>query len=484
MKPENLYILTRSLCPSDLSRMERQISGRSVLLKVKEWEIESLKCFYRQLERRLPDAYTLAFYYSFQIPKLGKEFDLLRITEASVLNIELKSMPVSDDTIRRQLQKNRYYLQTLGRVIRSYTYISEENRLVRLTGSGRLAEDAWEELCDDLQAEGKIFEGDIETLFRAEDYLFSPLADPDRFLREEYFLTSQQRDIERKILNAIRSGNRNYLGVAGLPGTGKSLMLYDLALKLSRKQKVCVVHCGAYTKELSLLNERLKRIDFVSAEQAASALKEEAYTAVLVDEAHRMNRRVLDVIVNEARVPVVFTYDVEDMISDLEIDKEPVRTMEALPEFVGFRMTNRIRTNAEISGFMRRMLHNVSSNHKTEYTGIQICYAGDALEAERLLELFRQSGYQYLSEEYNLNGEFDKVVLVVDERYYYDEEGYLRVRTEMSADSSVRNLFFILSRAREKLALIVRNNREVLDSLLTIVQGPGMQESKTEKVFI
>ena len=53
--------------------------------------------------------YALRFFYSFQIPRLGKEFDLLQIKEEQILNLELKSGQVSDEAIRKQLIQNRYY---------------------------------------------------------------------------------------------------------------------------------------------------------------------------------------------------------------------------------------------------------------------------------------------------------------------------------------------------------------------------------------
>ena len=49
------------------------------------------------------------------------------------MDIELKSGAVSEEAIRKQLMQNRYYLSVLGRSIQSYTYISSQNRLVRLT---------------------------------------------------------------------------------------------------------------------------------------------------------------------------------------------------------------------------------------------------------------------------------------------------------------------------------------------------------------
>ena len=48
----------------------------------------------------MEDVYALRFFYSFQIPRLGKEFDLLQIKEDQIVNIELKSGVVSDEAIR------------------------------------------------------------------------------------------------------------------------------------------------------------------------------------------------------------------------------------------------------------------------------------------------------------------------------------------------------------------------------------------------
>ena len=46
---------------------------------------------------------------------------------------------------RQQLMQNRYYLSVLGRSIQSYTYISSQNRLVRLTNHDHIAEADWTE---------------------------------------------------------------------------------------------------------------------------------------------------------------------------------------------------------------------------------------------------------------------------------------------------------------------------------------------------
>ena len=208
MKSISIYALTRKQNIEHLQKLEQQLSGREHMLKMKEWELESMRALVEQLELHVPDVSALRLFYSFQIPRLGKEFDLLQIKENQIINIELKSGAVSEEAIQKQLIQNRYYLSVLGKPIQSYTYISSQNRLMRLTNHDHVIEASWNQLCAALQKGGKDYSGDIENLFRAEWYLFSPLTEPNRFLNKEYFLTAQQRDIKRQILKKIRGTDR------------------------------------------------------------------------------------------------------------------------------------------------------------------------------------------------------------------------------------------------------------------------------------
>lgn len=464
MKSISIYTITRNQNIECLQKLERQLSGRTYFLKMREWELESMKALVRELEVHMQDVHALRFFYSFQVPRLGKEFDLLQIKDDQIVNIELKSGKVSDEAVRKQLLQNRYYLSVQGKMIQSYTYISSQERLVRLNNHDHIVEADWDQLCLALQRQSKDYEGDIEDLFQAEMYLFSPVTEPERFLNKEYFLTSQQKDIERRILDKIRKVKYGYFWFCGLPGTGKTLLLYDIAMKLSVHQKVCMIHCGETGKEWKILHDRLLRIAFLSDSQLEECPDLKEYSAILVDEAHLLSVKELHRILElSEKHPVIFSSDDEDMISDEEMDRTMLREIEHLPDIQSFHLTNRIRTNAELSSFIQNMMHLPEKRMVRYYPHIQVVYANDDEEAGILLK-----GYQ------------NQLVFIIDERYYYDEKGYLREqRQKQQEPTAVRMLFHRLNEAREEFAIIVKGNEAVYEVLLDLLQFSKKETVKT-----
>ena len=465
MKSVSIYALTRKQNLSNLSRLECHLSERDRPLKVRAWEINSMRALVDQLEKYMPEVYRLRLFYSFQILRLGKEFDLLQVKENQIVNIELKSGAVSEDAIRRQLIQNRYYLAILGRPVRSYTYISSQNRLVRLTNHDHIVEAEWEQLCAELQEKSADFSGNLEDLFQAEWYLISPLTQPERFLKKEYFLTAQQKDIERQILKSIRIKRGGYYHFSGLPGTGKTLLLYDIAMKLSGRQMVCIIHCGASGQEWKRLHERLRRIVWVSDSQITAEMRLDEYGTVLVDEAHLLDKETLENIVEAAgKRPVIFTSDCEDQLSPEEVDQSVKLGIAKLPEIQTFRLTNRIRTNEEISSFVQNMMHIPDYKSGRRFPHVTVFYANDDQEAANLIQDAKKQGYQHLLESEVAEKAYDSVAIILDGNYFYDSKKYLR-----SKKRTVRNLFHQLNSAKEKLMLIVKNNEQVYAMLLGLL---------------
>ena len=106
-------------------------------------------------------------------------------------------------------------------------------------------------------------------------------------------------------------------------------------------------------------------------------------------------------------------------------------------------------------------------------------YANDDTEAVCLMQGYARRGYLYQNPAMR---DVNRLVAVLDEQYYYDEDGYLRARkiseasyeitritTSEGRKSNVRLLFHQLNQAKEKLAIVIKDNPAVYDTILDIL---------------
>ena len=553
MKPINIYELTRIRDLTDIQKLERQLSDRREYLKVKKWEFESLCVFMNRLEEKDIHSRSYNFYYSFVLPKLGKEFDLLRISDDCIINIELKSEAVSESAIKKQLMQNRYYLSMLEKPIYSYTYISNKNRLVRLSNTDKIVDTEWDILVDNLSRQDDIYDGNIEELFKEDKYIISPLTDPDRFLRKDYFLTSQQKDIENKILLHLKDNQYSVQGFSGSPGTGKSLLLYDIAMKLSNKDYVCLLHLGEAPLELVKLNSRLKRVDFwcvnvemdtvnyvgentlvenavpvndavekavvenavpvndavekavvenaengiVNNGKGGGCIEEidvdeidlDKYSVICIDEAHRITKDILTRICTKAysaKIPVIFSYATESVLLGTQKAELGSALIESIDSFDKYQLTNRIRVNSEISSFVHSIIAPNQHIHRDKYPSINIAYANNIQEAMVIINNYNLKGYTYIYDRRLHNEisscqsvdvksavckEFERVIMLIDESFYYNDSNLLVASNDSNeTNTKIRCLYHGLSRAKEKVALVILDNMEVFERILGKLQ--------------
>ena len=143
-----------------------------------------------------------------------------------------------------------------------------------------------------------------------------------------------------------------------------------------------------------------------------------------------------------------------------------------MPQIQSFHLTNRIRTNAELSSFIQNILHLPDKKGTRNYPHVDVVYANEKKETENLLKDYIRQGYEYQEnqEQIKENKETEQLVMVLDDSYYYDEKGYLRMITcKEKGKQEVRSLFHQLNQAKERLTLIIEKNEEVYKKMLNLL---------------
>ena len=331
MKAVNLFLLSREVPEEVREDYECALSERIKSIRYRPEEIDIIRSVIKSfIQHKVPLSLYDGWFYSFTIPQVGKEFDLLRIHESSVLNLELKSQAVDETQIEKQLIQNRYYLGHLKKEIYSFTLVKDDSGDLKLYRyENGLRASSFDELLCILSGEDLFITENIEEVFDPCVYLVSPINTPDRFLRGEYFLNSQQNYIKREI---ITKGN-GLFGIKGSAGTGKTLLLYDIAAELGKTKKTCVVHSAVLSDGHHYLADNEDAFSVISA-GTINADTFSSYEAICVDETQRLSTgdldRVLKAFDGGTAEICVFSYDYQQSLSVGEIERNNPKRLNGL----------------------------------------------------------------------------------------------------------------------------------------------------------
>lgn len=465
-------------------------------IELKEHEMKSLESFLDFMEN---DRLFLDYFVGYKIPQIGKEFDLLKFGENCVINIELKSTSTIEK-IKNQLMKNKYYLEAIEiNDIWLYSYDASENKLYTLGSDDELYTCTKEDLKRTIESQTPCEVDNPDIYFNPSDYLVSPFNSTDKFLEGQYFLTNQQTEFKRRILKDI-DGFPYFESVIGRAGTGKTLLIYDIAKKLMKQgKKVGIIHCGKLNDGQLTLNRNKWLIKEIK--EYKMILFNEDIDVIIIDEMQRIRPNQLSEIidfVNKKRKKCIVSYDINQCINQSELGNLG-KVVDFITNYTNIRenkLSEKIRSNKEIGSFIINLFELESVPKKTvDYNNISVEYLNEASSVKQYLEVLTNQGWtsiKYSSglyedaefEEYQIAGtasahrvigqEFDNIVVVIDHNFYYDSNLYLKSRNPKKGYSEYlmnKMLYQMVTRTRKKLKVIVLNNPIVFEKVLNILNG-------------
>lgn len=494
MKPINLVSLVQLNKTGDSSNFkrflelngiefgDREISGIGVLIDILNSCNKSIA--YNKYDE---------FYVGYTIPQIGKEFDLLRFGNNYCINIEIKS-EINEVKIREQLVKNKYYLKFVPLdfyyISFAYNFDNRDYKIYYLDSNNNLNIIDETFLIDILVKQDIYYDLIVDNLFLPSNYLISPFNSTKEFLDNEYFLTQNQDEEKKKIIGKINNLNckSKFVYLTGSAGTGKTLLLYDIAHTLMKSgKKVLVVHCGRLNDGHHLLNKNGWKI--IPIKELLSNIN--GNDVILIDEAQRIYPYQLDKLMEQVRLidnmSCIFSLDQAQTLSNNEINNNIIDKIKSIPDILSANLTKKIRTNKEMSDFIVAFFDNSRNNIKIHNSGnINLMYFIDVSSAKSYIDglsdkwkiiQFTPSQYNHeFHEEYKLSDitshsvigqEFDNVVVVVDQYFTYNQDGRLSYKNKTYYNAP-KMLFQNMTRVRRKIKIIFINNDELFDRCLRI----------------
>lgn len=487
MRAVNLYFLSGISNERLFSDYENILSGRNGVTRIRRADQTALRSLLKTLKRNGLTDLSLydGFFFSFIIDHIGKEFDLLKVRSdrSAVLNIELKSQEIEPDRIGKQLLQNRYYLNTISSEIFSFTYVSSDRRFYTLDRGGRLTECGVEDLIRAMRTFTSFEPEDLSRHFHASDFIISPISSPERFLSSQYFLTNQQMFYRKELQVAIAAKKEEalFLGITGEPGTGKTLLLFDLAKNLGEKHRILLIHGAALSPGHLVLNAALPSVTIVPIRDVTEEfLEESSCDVILVDESQRLYQVGFDRIVSfvlSRGLSCIFVYDPSQVLSVPEKERDISSQIELLCGKSICSLSSRLRNNPESAAFVSNLFNLKSRTAKYRYENITLLRAASQEEEELLLSYITGKGYVFCGMENMrdlIGQEFDNVVVTLDSSFFYDSAGLLTAAPRKdSAWLPDRVLYQNVSRCRENLCLIVTQNDKVFRKICGILLPPG-----------
>lgn len=460
------------------------------LSSISEKELKCCNSFFMQLKPHLSLKQMFAYLLDQTVEDgFSEQFDILRFAKDSILNIELKSQYPKDglDGIYDQLDRHTYLLNTLGKDVFAYTFVLSTNELFKIEQEKLVKVDFGDvanNIEEDYIEENSLKFIDVSTI------MISPYSEPDKFLMSRYFLNHDQREIRKLILRK----NKGKFSISGGAGTGKSLVLFDLAKEFNKSKSILYIFVASIkdTSQLSVKYGFLFKS--ISEVKKWSINDYNKFDVILIDEAQRLSRDQYDVFINSTAT-IIFSVDKEQVLKHNEKSEDIQALLEANPNVENHTLTDRVRSDKSLSTFIKKLFDLKARRlEPMEFPKVNAVYFTDVEDARKFIKNCEEvENYccieiaeyttvvsrvkkrkQILSDSENgftvIGREYDNVLIPIDERVYYNEDAKLiAVTNEYYPYLEINNLFEGITRVKQNLLFVVINNTAMFKTIQEII---------------
>lgn len=428
---------------------------------------------------------------------IREEFDLLRFGENNIFNLELKaSLPKNGESaILRQLRRHKKYLSvTNPSNVYVCTYLFDNNIFFGLDDSEQLIELSPEKVTEYLDctnsADYTPKEIDLSSM------IVSPYVNTKEFSSHNYFLTNSQYKTRDNILNDT---NKNII-LTGEAGSGKTLVLFDLAKKFTEANKKVQVYICAP------LNNHSEMSDLLGFNIFPISLFKEHFKpdvdVLIIDEAQKIYQSYLDIILNISNVTKIYSIDKKQILHPNQ-DKLTFHTnVISDPTYSIYKLKGHIRYDPELGSFIKQFISNKPDSKLYDYNKVNLIYANNSEDAEKIIidkvnkhnyvsieptpyttkttNVLRRKKicYHSISTHSVVGREYDNVLVVLDQYYKRTENGLISTYPAFYPHKHIALIFEALTRVKQNLIILIVNNPDLFISTQRILTTKDSFEYK------
>ena len=462
--------------------------------RLKSHELATLRAFCDEMKAQGCGVAELdGFFVGYAIERISKEFDLLRFSDALILNIELKA-PLrradKEEKIRRQMRTNHHYLGFLSRPLRLFTFVDKDGFYEYLPQQDQLTRADAAEIADLLRTQKVDPALDPDTLFVPANYLISPFRDSARFIKGQYFLTTSQQSVKEEILRERKKYPDTCFTLSAASGTGKTLLLYDLAKTIRAEGgRAALVHCAPLNEDQRSFRRAHGWCIHSAADVQPAALACQA-DLLLVDETQHLSLSQLNALIAAAETSHTTLLLAFDTAPELGVER-PAAILAALRHhhprlrLSAKSLSDKIRINSALAAFIANLFKQETKPAHPPYNWITIDYLYEPDDLRATTAYLSSQGWTILTGTASgpglslaecgardiaplVGSELSGVATVLDRRFFYDPTGHLQTTDQTSAAKIA--LYQIVTRATDELRLIVYNNPTLYLHLLRILE--------------